>query len=172
MTRQKTTIRPAVPTDFEAICRLAEQMDSLFRENLPERFRRPRGPVRRRDRTVALMSDPDTFLYVAEQGGRVVGIVNAGFRTMPDHPQKRPIRSVVVRGVVVRRERRRQGIGSRLLAGVRRWARKRGADEIQASVYDFDPVALAFFGHAGMTMLSHRLVLPLAPSRPRFMRRT
>ncbi len=118
------------------------------------------------------MHDPDTFLVVAEQGGCVVGVVNAGFRTMPDHPQKKPIRSVVVRGIVVRRERRRQGIGSRLLAEVRKWARRRGADELQASVYDFDPVALAFFRRAGFGPLSHRLVLPLAPSRLRFTRRT
>ncbi len=172
MKTRRIVIRPAVPADFDAICALAEQMDRLFRENLPDRFRKPQGRVRRRDRTEELMRDPNTFLAVAELGRRVIGIVNAGLREMPDYPQKKPLRSIIIRGIVVRRTHRRQGIGTRLLAEVREWAQARGADEIQASVYDFDLVARAFFCRAGMTVLSHRLTLPLRPSRPRFIRKT
>ena len=68
------TIRRATPGDYEAICELAELMDQPQREVLPDRFRKPSGPTRLRDRTEKLMSDPDTFLAVAElelQLGRV-----------------------------------------------------------------------------------------------------
>jgi GNAT superfamily N-acetyltransferase len=155
-------VRRAIPEDFEAICELADQMDRPHREHLPDRFQKPVGTARRRDRTDALMRDPDTFLAVAEFDGRVVGIVNAGLETMPDYPQKRPLRSVTVRGIVVRQELRRQKVGSALLSEVRKWARERGADEIQANVYDFNTAAHAFFSNAGLKPLSHRLVLPLA----------
>jgi diamine N-acetyltransferase len=156
-------IRRAVPGDFDAICELADQMDDPHREHLPNRFRRPEGTVRRRDRTEALMRDKETFLAVAELDGRAVGIVNAGIETMPDYPQKRPLKSVTVRGIVVRQELRRQGVGSALLGEVSKWARERGADEIQANVYDFNEAAHAFFARAGLKPLSHRLVLPLEP---------
>ncbi|MEO0078541.1 MAG: GNAT family N-acetyltransferase [candidate division WOR-3 bacterium] len=172
MSTHRIVIRRAVPADFDAICELAEQMDRRFRKHLPDRFRKPRGRVRHRDRTEELMHDPNTLLAVAEQDHRVVGIVNAGLKEMPDYPQKRPLRSVVIRGIVVRSTHRRRGIGTRLLAEVKRWALGLDADELQASVYDFDSAARAFFVQAGMTLLSHRLALPLKPSRPRFIRRT
>jgi len=96
------TIRRAVPADYEAICELAEIMDAPQRGALPDRFRKPEGPVRLRNRTEALMRDRDTFLAVAEIDGRVVGVVNAGLEQMPDYPQKQPLTSVLVRGISVR----------------------------------------------------------------------
>jgi len=71
-------IRRAVSTDYEAICEMADLMDQPQREALPDRFRKPSGPVRLRDRTEKLMHDPNTFLAVAELEGRVVGVTNCG----------------------------------------------------------------------------------------------
>lgn len=150
-------IRPAVPTDFEAICKLAEHLDTPQREALPDRFQAPMGEIRSRPRTEALMADPDSFLAVAELDGRVVGIVNVGIRPMPDYPQKKPLRSALIRGIVVLPEYRRRGVGSALLAAVQKWAVAKDADEIQASVYDFNRPAAAFFARLGFLPLSHRL---------------
>ncbi|MBN2464917.1 hypothetical protein JXD38_04765, partial [candidate division WOR-3 bacterium] len=92
-------VRRAVPGDYEAICELADLMDQPQREALPDRFRRPSGPVRLRDRTEKLMQDPDTFLAVAELDGRVVGVTNCGLVRMGDFPQKHAITSLLVRGL-------------------------------------------------------------------------
>lgn len=159
-------IRRATPADFEAICELAEHLDAPQREALPERFQRPEGEIRSRQRTEELIADPDSFLAVAELDGRIVGIVNAGIRPMPDYPQKRRLNSVLVRGIVVLPEYRRRGVGSALIAAVQNWAGSRQADEIQANVYDFNRPAAAFFARLGFLPLSHRLYCPLKKPDP------
>jgi len=151
------TIRRAVPGDYEAICEMADLMDAPQREALPDRFRKPSGPVRLRDRTEKLMRDPDTFLAVAELENRVVGVANTGLLWMGDFPQKHPITSLLVRGIVVRPELRRQRIATALVEKTIEWARANGATEVQANVYDFNQPAAAFFASLGLTPLSHRL---------------
>ncbi len=159
-------IRRATPADFNAICELAEHLDAPQRAALPERFQRPEGEIRSRQRTEELMADPDSFLAVAELDGRVVGIVNAGLKPMPDYPQKRHLISVIVRGIVVLPEYRRRGIGSALIRAVREWAGSKQADEIQANVYDFNIPAAAFFARLGFLPLSHRLYRRLKQTDP------
>ena len=156
-------IRRALPGDYEAICELADLMDQPQREALPDRFRKPSGPVRLRDRTEKLIHDPDTFLTVAELDGRVVGVTNCGLLRMGDFPQKHPITSLLVRGIVVRPELRRKGIATTLVEKAIAWARAGGAAEVQANVYDFNQPASAFFASLGLTPLSHRLVSRLKP---------
>jgi len=152
------TVRRAEPGDYEAICELADLMDRPQREALPDRFRKPSGPVRLRDRTKKLMHDPDTFLAVAELDGRVVGVTNCGLLRMGDFPQKHPMTSLLVRGLVVRPELRRKGIATALVEKALAWARVKGATEVQANVYDFNRPAAAFFASLGLAPLSHRLV--------------
>ena len=155
--RAIVTVRRAEPGDYEAICELADLMDQPQREALPDRFRKPSGPVRLRDRTEKLMRDPDTFLAVAELDGRVVGVANCGLLRMGDFPQKHPITSLLVRGIVVRPELRREGIATALVKQAIEWARENGASEVQANVYDFNEPATEFFASLGLAPLSHRL---------------
>jgi len=155
------TVRRALPADYEAICELADLMDLPQREALPDRFRRPSGPVRLRDRTEKLIHDPDTFPAVAELDGRVVGVTNCGLLRMGDFPQKHSITSLLVRGVVVRPELRRKGIATALVEKAIAWARAKGAVEVQANVYDFNRPAAAFFASLGLGPLSHRLIRKL-----------
>jgi len=143
------TIRRAAPGDYEVICEMAELMDLPQLEALPGRFRKPSGPARLRD--------PDTFLAVAELENRVVGVANTGLLRMGDYPQKHPITSLLVRGIVVRPELRRQRIASALVEKAIEWARANGATEVQANVYDFNRPAATFFASLGLAPLSHRL---------------
>jgi GNAT superfamily N-acetyltransferase len=155
------SIRPAVSADYDTICELAELLDAPHRDALPERFCRPEGPMRRRDFTERLIADHETFLRIAELDGRAAGIINAGIEKMPDYPQKRPIRSVLVRGIVVRPEFRRRGIATALMNTLTEWAQARGAVEIQMNVYEFNQPAAAFFARLGYLPLSRRLVRPI-----------
>jgi GNAT superfamily N-acetyltransferase len=77
---------------------------------------------------------------------------------MGDFPQKHPITSLLVRGIVVRPELRRKGIATALVGNALAWARAEGAAEVQANVYDFNQSAAAFFASLGLAPLSHRLV--------------
>lgn len=77
---------------------------------------------------------------------------------MGDFPQKHPITSLLVRGLVVRPELRRKGIATALVENAVEWARAKGAAEVQANVYDFNQPAAAFFASLGLGPLSHRLI--------------
>jgi GNAT superfamily N-acetyltransferase len=158
MNETPVTIRRAGPEDYDAICEMADLMDQPQREALPDRFRKPSGPVRLRDRTEKLMCDPNTFLAVAELDGRIVGVTNCGLLRMDDFPQKHPLTSLLVRGLVVRPELRRKRIATVLIGKAIEWAREQGATEVQANVYDFNRPAAAFFASLRLTPLSHRLV--------------
>jgi len=158
MNETPVTIRRAGPDDYEDICDMADLMDQPQREALPDRFRKPTGPVRLRDRTEKLMRDPNTFLAVAELDGRVVGVTNCGLVRMGDFPQKHPLSSLLVRGIVVLPELRRQRIATALVGKAIEWAREQGATEVQANVYDFNEPAAAFFASLRLAPLSHRLV--------------
>ena len=162
MNETPVTIRRAGPDDYEDICDMADLMDQPQREALPDRFRKPSGPVRLRDRTEKLMHDPNTFLAVAELDGRVVGVTNCDLLRMDDFPQKYPLTSLLVRGLVVRPELRRKRIATALVGKAIEWAREQGATEVQANVYDFNQAAAAFFASLGLASLSHRLSRRLA----------
>jgi len=159
-------IRPARLEDYAGIQPLAEHMDSLHRQHLPDRFRRQEGPPRSREYITALIADESTLLAVAESrpagrqaasNGRLLGVINAGLTQTPDIPVK--VRRVFlrIRGIVVLPEVRRQGIGSALLQKVSDWAGRHGAVEVQLSVYDYNPGAMLFFRALGFAPLSHRL---------------
>ena len=160
-------LRDATTDDLAAINELAEVMDSLHRENLPDRFRRAEGLNRSRAHVESLICDENTFLRVAELDGRVVGLINAGLDMTPDIPVKRRRRFLKIRGVVVRPDCRRMGVARELFRGACEWARNRGATEVQLTVYEFNDTAAAFWLKQDFTCLSRRLVrsLPL-PDRP------
>lgn len=154
-------MRPAAPADYDRICELAGQMDRMQREALPDRFRSPDGSNRERGYVESLIADPDTFLAVAEVRGAVAGLINCGLGRSPEVPVKRSRRFLKVRGLVVDEPYRRQGIGGALLDAAMSWAAGRGAEEVQLSVYEFNPVAAAFCRRAGFAPLSRRYVRPL-----------
>ena len=64
------TIRPAVPDDYEQICEVLDEADTLHREALPHIFRKPDGPVRERsDIQEQVAGGENLGLFVAEAAG-------------------------------------------------------------------------------------------------------
>ena len=158
-------VRPAEIADYDRICELAAQMDRMHREVLPDRFREPDGPNRARDYVASLIADPDTFLVVAAVRGTVSGLINCGLGRSPEVPVKRSRRFLKVRGLVVDEARRRQGVGGALLDAAMNWAKERGAEEVQLSVYEFNDAAAAFYRSRGFVPLDRRFVRSLDAAR-------
>lgn len=109
--QQPVTVRAAAAADAGEICRLSA---AELGYDWPEAALR---------RTLeAQLARPDGRIFVAEQGGRVVGFVHAADYTLLYAP---PMKNIL--GLAVEKKCQRQGIGTALLDAVRGWAQESGA---------------------------------------------
>lgn len=164
-------IREATLLDYEALCRLFEDVDRAHRAALPDLFRKPSGPARDFVYIRALIADPDHGVIVAEDkddhispsgegrsGEGLIGCVVVMARESPDVPILVPIRYAMIDTLVVAQARRGSGVGRRLMAEAESWARRKGISRVELNVFEFNKGARAFYGNLGYTTLSRRLV--------------
>ncbi len=155
-------IRPAVAGDHPQLCELFDELDELHRQARPDIFRKPAGDARSRDDIASLMAGEGGTILVADGGDRLVGLAVALLRDPLSHPLLVARKTVEIDNVVVRLDHRRQGIGRRLVAACVEWARRRGADDVEIAVHDFNGGAIAFYAALGFEMSVHRLRRRLA----------
>jgi GNAT superfamily N-acetyltransferase len=146
-------------TDYEQLCELFEEVDILHREARPEIFRKQDGPARSRERLSHLINGPTETILVAERGGRLLGLAVVLESPGSINPLHVPRRVVEILTIVVRKSARGQGIGRALIGASLGWAKQRGADHVEISVYAFNEDALRIYTAAGFRMLFHRLML-------------
>jgi ribosomal protein S18 acetylase RimI-like enzyme len=155
------TIREAVPSDYEVLCEIIAEVDTLHLEALPQLFRRTEGPPRDQAYLYQLMTHPDAAFLVAERtddrSGQLLGFVNAWLRQARDIPILRPRRYVEIENLAVCPSARRLGIGRALMEAVFAWARGRGAQQIELTVWEFNAGARAFYEALGYTTASRRM---------------
>lgn len=150
-------IREATAQDYASLCILIDELDRLHRDNLPQKFQAPKGPVRHRDFILDLIADEGVGLFVAEAGGRLVGFVNVAIRDAPDIPIFVPRHYAVVSSLGVREGFRRMGIGCALMNRVQSWAVAKGATSIELGVYEFNRPAIAFYHNVGYETVHRRM---------------
>ncbi len=154
-------IRRATAEDYEALCRLFDEVDALHRDHLPELFRKPDGPVREPAYFLGLVADESVGLFVAEAGDRLVGFVCAAIKNAPPVPIFVPRCFAVVDTLGVTADFQRQGIGRMLMDAVEGWAVAEGADSIELNVHEFNQGAIAFYEELGYETASRRMSKPL-----------
>jgi GNAT superfamily N-acetyltransferase len=151
-------LRPARPTDREALVVLLAELFSLEADFTPDPERQRRG--------LALLLDgsPDRQVFVVEVRGRVAGM--ATVQVLISTAEGGP--AGLVEDVVVAREHRGQGLGTRLLAEVEAWARARGLTRLQLLADRENLPALHFYEGAGWSptqLACWRRKLPSSPGR-------
>src|SRR3954447_18800878 len=97
--------------------------------------------------------------WLAWDGETVVGTASAALQ---------PGRGIPVVRDIVRRERRREGIGSALFRALAAWSREQGAGEVEAWIDDEEEAGLAFAACLGFREVSRELkgALDVAASDP------
>jgi len=151
------TIRDAEAHDYDALCALTGQVDAQHRDNLPDRFQKPRGPVRERDYILNLLSDENVGLFVAEVDGKVVGFVHVAIRETSPIPIFVPRRYGVIDTIAVDADLRLAGIGRALMDSAHKWALDKGASAVELNVYEFNEGALSFYHALGYEPVSRQL---------------
>jgi predicted N-acetyltransferase YhbS len=102
-----------------------------------------------RDRIECVLKADKHFAAVAEQDGRVVGMVNAYERPALEKP-----RAVIVQSLVVKSKDRRARIGKLLMASTEAWARRIGATQIVLHTQIDRQDAKAFYLRIGYHLLA------------------
>jgi GNAT superfamily N-acetyltransferase len=127
-------VRTLADTDIEATLDLFE---TVAAEGL---WLATEAPVDRREvaaRWRDLLATGEGTLLVAEERGEPVGLAAMVGTAAPEL------------GMLVRADRRRQGIGDALVEACIAWARGRGAREIVLYVFDHNPAAVALYRKHG-----------------------
>jgi len=154
-------IRRAAANDYDALCAIIDEVDSLHRDQMPHIFQKPPGPVRDREYILGLLADQDVGLFVAEVKGQVAGFVHVLVRDTPPWPVLVPRRRAFVDSLAVGREFRRRGVGRALMDQAHEWAIAKGAVDIELNVFEFNQPALAFYRALGYETSTRRMVRTL-----------
>lgn len=153
----KATIRPARSDDYEGICALLSGVDALHRAALPEVFCEPDGPARTREYVSQLLADDEVALLVAEEKGELVGLVHVLKRKSRPIPLLVRRRFAVIDTLVVAEKCRRRGVGRALMGAAHQWARWRGLDRVELTVWEFNRAAVAFYESLGYTTARRKM---------------
>ena len=151
-------IRQATVQDYDALCAIIDEVDSLHRDRMPHIFQKPPGPVRDREYILGLLADESVGLFVAEVEDQVAGFVHALVRDSPPWPILVPRRRAFVDSLAVWSRFRRRGVGRALMDQAHEWAIAKGAVDIELNVFEFNQSALAFYRALGYETSTRRMV--------------
>ena len=154
-------IRRARAEDYEASCRLFEELDTLHRERLPWMFIEPESRPRTAEYFGEVLSRADSAFFVAEADG-IIGIAHGRMRSAPDVPVFLPQRWGLLDSLVVASAWRRRGVGKLLADAFEAWALGEGAAWVEASVYEFNGKARRFYAALGYLPLRTTVRKPRA----------
>jgi ribosomal protein S18 acetylase RimI-like enzyme len=150
----RRTVRRAREEDWEGARGLWREVDELHASLAPAYFRKAaRAGAEWRD----LLVSADAAVFVAEDAGRLIGVVSVRVYETPPDPAMVPLRRGHVEMLVVSAAYRRRGIGSELMEEVAGWARRQGAAELVLTVWAGNLAAAAFYERLGFGELSRVL---------------
>jgi ribosomal protein S18 acetylase RimI-like enzyme len=151
------SIRKATADDYNALCKLFDEIDALHRNNLPHIFQKPSGSVREQEYYSGLIADENVALLVAEAGERLVGFIHAVCRDTPAIPILVPRRYAIVDSIVVKAGFQNRGIGRILMDKMQEWAIEKNAISIELNVYEFNRTAISFYESLGYQTFSRKM---------------
>jgi ribosomal protein S18 acetylase RimI-like enzyme len=155
-------IRQATVMDYAGICAVLSEVDALHREALPQVFRDPGTVVRSRAYIASIVEDENAGLWVAEDEGQIVGLLNVSARETRDLPILVPRRYAVIENLAVAAAYRRRGIGRALMQVADDWALAKGIEQVELHVYEFNEGARAFYEALGYQTASRNMWRDLA----------
>ncbi len=151
-------MREAQAVDVPALLGLWEEFVAHEEAFDPDEF--DIGPAERRryeDLFVSKLSDPGAAIFVAEDGGRLVGYTMGW---------KRP--RILAKGstgyvndVFVTEGARRQGVGTALVRTILAWFQAEGVSKVDLYVYAENEKGKGLYDHLGFRAIAHRLTKEL-----------
>jgi GNAT superfamily N-acetyltransferase len=151
---ERIVIRPARVGDAADLARNWIEGARHYVELDPEAFRVPStdGLVESFEESLKRPRSEDSVWLVAEVDGQVVGDVSAHLERPAEDAERQVLRylgevRVYVDALGVAQAHRRQGVGTRLMGAIERWARERGAVCAMLDTYAASPLSVPFYEH-------------------------
>jgi RimJ/RimL family protein N-acetyltransferase len=142
-------VRPARPSDAEGLAELGQAVGSEPQGWLVSTNGwRDASDERRYLR--AIRRYPNAAVYVAEEGGHIVGRLSVA---RDQHPASRHVADV---GLMVAAEHRRRGVGTALLEAAVEWARQAGVRKLELHVFPWNKGAIALYDRFGFVREGYR----------------
>jgi RimJ/RimL family protein N-acetyltransferase len=142
-------VRPARPSDAEGLTELGQAVGSEPQGWLVSTNGwRDASDERRYLR--AIRRYPNAAVYVAEEGGHIVGRLSVA---RDQHPASRHVADL---GLMVAAEHRRRGVGTALLEAAVEWARQAGVRKLELHVFPWNKGAIALYDRFGFVREGYR----------------
>ena len=150
-------IRQATLDDYNVVCAVYDEIDTMHRDQLPHIFRKPDGPAREKDYFSGLINDETVGFFVAEAEGEIVGFGHVAMVKNHDFPILVPREYAVVDCIAIKAGFQHHGIGKALMLEMQARAEVNGASAIELNVYEFNQSAIAFYAGLGYQTVSHKM---------------
>ena len=145
------TVRPADPSDAEALTRLAEAVSAEPEGWLISANGEWRSVGEERRYLKALRRYPNAAVFVAEQSdGAIIGRLSLARDT---HPASAHVADI---GLMVARDARGRGIGRALLEASVEWARDAGIRKLELHVFPWNEPAIRLYDRFGFENEGYR----------------
>lgn len=155
-------IRTADRQDEEQVCRLLKILQDHHVAIRPDIFDGDSTEEEfRKDFVEALDRDSETC-FVAEEEGKVVGVVIMIRDSLPSCPKYRQdVSYVKLQSLVVDPDYRRRGIATALMTEGQKWAREKGATFVWLMVWTTNGEAVQLYQHEGWSPIMQRMQFTL-----------
>ena len=144
------SIRFAVPDDFAQINHLRKQVNDLHVAGKPEIFKEG-FPEELRDYLYSIFSDPRKKIVVCQLDEKLCAFAVLHHISRPETPYMRQRDYLDIDEFGVDEACQRQGVGTAMIAFIRRYAAEKGIRRIELNMWEFNQKALAFYEELGFT---------------------
>ena len=143
------TVRRAEKRDIPRILDLLSQVLEIHAALRPDFFV-PGTTKYSPDELAAILGNDATPVYVADDGGEVVGYVFCAIHDRPKKPYVVPARTLYIDDLCVDGDRRGKGTGEALFRFVCAEARRLGCADVTLNVWEGNDAAKRFYEKMGM----------------------
>ena len=153
-------VRLATPHDYLAIAAIAQESQNLHADAHPEIFNYD-TPGFTEEHIRHLIEGEHTAVYVAEEGNIIVGYELLRVHTPSYFDVFKPQMIAEISDIAVTDTMRGKGVGYLLFEAAKEWAKRKEAQRLELTVWEFNKDARAFYARQGMQTLHRTMTLPM-----------
>lgn len=146
-------IRKLVENDYDEISKLVDQVHEIHLKARPDIY----NDVSPLPYTFFIKVLDSNYNFVYEEDGKILGLVMGEVQDSSNIPLIKKRRALFINDIVVDKEARGRGIGTKLYNQVKDIALSSGLDAVELNVWAFNEDAIAFYTKLGLKYKNIRM---------------